>query len=122
MQPDALSQNAIDPRNYLRPVWARKWWILAIVIAATAAAYAYSAHKAKQYRATAEIYVKSSALDQILVGEVSYVDDERNTANQAKLLRSRTVAEGVAKRIGFQGDPGALISATQTTPGKDTDF
>src|SRR3954453_13749413 len=122
MQPDAPSQHAIDPRNYLRPVWARKWWILAIVVAATAAAYAYSAHQAKQYRATAQIFVKSSALDQILVGEISSVDDERNTANQAELLRSRSGAEGVAKRSGFQGDPAAPIADTKTTPGDKTDF
>lgn len=119
---EELTRAHVDPRAYLRPIWARKWYILAAVVIATAATYAYYNHKPKEYRASASIYVKSSALDQVLGGGFVFTDDQRNTANQAALLRTRSVAKEVAKKIGFKGDPGALLGSVSATPSGDTDF
>jgi Mrp family chromosome partitioning ATPase/capsular polysaccharide biosynthesis protein len=122
MGPDPNLNDRVDPRQYLRPVWARKWMILAIVIIATAATYLYENHKPRVYEASSQIFVQTSAVDQTLGSSLAFVDDQRVTANQARLVDTRTVAQNVAKRIGYKGDPGALLGGLTVTPDKDTDF
>src|SRR5213592_4521358 len=46
----------VDPRAYLRPIWARKWYILAAVVLVTAGTYVYFNHKPRQYNASAQVY------------------------------------------------------------------
>lgn len=121
MQED-LTAAHVDPRAYLRPIWARKWYILAAVIVTTAATYFYYDHKPREYRATASVFVKSSALDQALAGGFTFTDDQRNTANQAALIRTRSVAKEVAQDIGYKGDPGALLGSVSATAASETDF
>ena len=62
--PAEPSAESLDPRIYLRPIWARKWIILAVVAIVTGATYVYYERKPPEYRATAEVYVKQSQVDQ----------------------------------------------------------
>lgn len=122
METNPALPTRVDPRAYLRPVWARKWLILLILIAATAATYVHYDRQLSVYEASTQIYVQTSATDQVLGGTVSYVDNERVTANQAKLISTRQVAEKVAEKLDFEGDPGALLGALTVTPAAETDF
>src|SRR4051794_23695382 len=112
----------IDPRAYLRPIWARKWMILGVVVLATALTYVYYSHRPKVYTSATDIFVRSSPVDQLITGNVGYVDDQRNTADQAQLVDSRSVAQQVAKKYGFNADPGALVAAVTAVPSPTTDF
>src|SRR5436190_17538631 len=107
MQEDLTSAH-VDPRAYLRPIWARKWWILGVVVLTTLATYAYYNHKPDQFTSTASVYVKGSAIDQLISNGVSFVDDQRNTADQAQLLTTVPVAREVARKLHSHGDPRAL--------------
>ena len=49
-------------------------------------------------------------------------DQQRNTADQAELLTSRPVARSVARKIGFRGDPNALLGSVEAKAQSDTDF
>src|SRR5206468_1394921 len=73
----------------------------ALVLAATAATYAYSSHKTKRYEATTQLFVQASALDQALLGaDVSAQDPDRIAANVARLVRSIPVAQEASRRLG----------------------
>jgi Mrp family chromosome partitioning ATPase/capsular polysaccharide biosynthesis protein len=122
MEAPARPSEPLDPRAYLRPIWTRRWIVLAIVVAVAGATYAWYSTRPKEYTAQAQVYVQASSLDQVLYGEVAYIDDQRNTQNQAALLKSRSVGEAVARRIGYRGDPGALLNAVTATPATSSDF
>lgn len=105
---------------------------MAIVVAATLGTYAYFASQPKEYTASTDVFVQVSELDRVLFGAAVDTDPDRNTANQASFLRSRAVAERVARRGNYPGPPGDLtdriaiervegndfvtISATDPTP------
>jgi polysaccharide biosynthesis transport protein len=122
MQQPQTPSEPLDPRAYLRPLWSRRWIILAIVAVVTGATYYWYDSSPKQYTAQAQVFVQGSSLDQILYGEVTYVDDQRNTENQATLLKSRSVGEAVGKRLRYRGDPGDLLAAVTATPSGTSDF
>ena len=116
------STEGLDLRQYLRPVWARKWWILLVVVAATAVTYVYYDHKPRQYRAATSIFIKSSELEQALSQGVTYTDD-RTTADQASLLTTTGVAERTARKIHYRGaNPRDLFRQLTVAPRSGQDF
>src|SRR3954464_13994175 len=94
-----------DVREYLAPIWRRKWLILIIVVAATAGTYSWYDSKPKVYRATTSIYVQGDQVTSLLGQSSASTSTDRNTVNQATLLQSRGVATEVARRLRFRGDP-----------------
>ncbi len=114
-------QEDLDLRELVRPVWNRRWLILAIVVISTTALYYVEARKAEVYLSSTKIYVQSSQVEDIL-GIQSLLDGDRNTTNQAELLRSRAVATVVAKRTGYRGDPAALLGLLTVAPQTGSDF
>src|SRR4051794_6120198 len=107
VEPD---QDPVDVREYIRPIWSRKWLVLAIVVGITVAAYLYESSRPKRYEASTSVYVTNSDVNQALFGSTDQTDPDRRSQNDATLIKSRTNAEQVAKAIGFKGDPGALLS------------
>lgn len=123
MVPDAAFPARVDPRAYLRPVWAKKWLILLIVAASTAGTYFYFDEKPRVYEASTQIFVQTSIIDQAVGGsDVALVNSARVTANQAKLISTRSVAVNVAEKLGFEGDPGTLLGGLSVSSSEDTDF
>lgn len=113
--------DALDLRELLRPLWTRWPLVLAIIATITAGTYLYYASKPKQYTASTQIFVKRSIAENAL-SEGAYYDETRNTINQATLVRTRPVAEEVAKRIRYEGDPTDLLGDVETLPAEDSDF
>ena len=114
-----------DVVDYLRPLWSRKWVVLAIVAIATAATYAYFDHQPKEYGATARIYLSGSLADDPLADPTAVAAeprDDRNVQNQASLLHTRTVAERVASDLKTNANPGALLSAVDIEPVQGSDI
>jgi Mrp family chromosome partitioning ATPase/capsular polysaccharide biosynthesis protein len=110
-----------DIRQYVEPIRSRWWLILAVAALATAGTYFYFDSKPREYTATTDVYVRTSPIDRALFGGDTPVDPDRNTNDQAKLLKSRTVAEQVAQRLDSKEDPASLLSAlvVKNTAGSD---
>lgn len=106
--------------EYLAPLVARRWLILAAVVLATAATYAYYAHQPKVYEAATKLYVAQEANP--VVGATAGFSDDRTVENQATLLTSVDVADSVAKRIGYRGAPAALAASVSAVPSSGSDF
>jgi Mrp family chromosome partitioning ATPase/capsular polysaccharide biosynthesis protein len=120
-QPTGQPADQITARQFLQPV-ARRWWMILLSVAIiTGATYGFYASKPDQYRTSTSVFVKGSELAAALGGAV-YVDDQRNTANQAQLLQSEAVARKVAENIGYEGDPRNLLGQVSATPQEDSDF
>jgi succinoglycan biosynthesis transport protein ExoP len=111
----------VDPREFVRPMWTRKWLIAIVVVAATGLAYYLSERKPDQFTAGTRLFVQASEIDDPL-GVQAAPQDDRNTNNQATLLQTRSVASEVARRLRFAGDPGELLSSVKVTPETGTDF
>lgn len=111
-----------DLRGFLRPIWRHRWLVAIVVVATTAATYAYNERKPERFRASTQIFLQASEVDQSLYGPGALPGGDRNIVNQANLLQTPAVAQEVAERIGFQGDPGALLGAISVTPSPGSDF
>jgi len=112
-----------DLRQLLRPIWARRWWILAVVVLTTAATYQYFNRQPKQFRSTTAIFVQQSELESALFGGSYSFGDDRTVSNQASLLRTAAVVRAVARRPEFRGEtPASLLSKLTATPRGGQDF
>src|SRR4051794_8644037 len=101
----APQEAAPDAREVLAPLHRRKWFIAIVVVAVTAATYAYIAKEPNVYTATTSIYVQDSQINDLLGQSAPVESTDRNTINQATLLESRAVAAAVARRLHVRGDP-----------------
>src|SRR3954470_20131507 len=104
------STESSDLRDYVRPIWAHKFLILALVAIATATTYYYFDHKPKVYQSSTSIFVGSTSNVPGLDATASF-DSDRVLANQAALLKTEPVATRVARDIGYKGDPGGLLGS-----------
>lgn len=124
MQEELLHEpESADLRDYFRPVWQRKWLILAVVVIVTAGTYVFYDQKPRIYQSSTKIYVEASQVDQILFNSnVATFRDDRNTQNQATLLKTRETARVVAQKIGWKGAPEALLGLVTASADTGTDF
>ncbi len=121
-QPTTASETP-DLRQLLRPIWARKWWILGVVVVTTAATYKYYSDQPKQFRASTAIFVQQSELESALFGGSYSFGDDRTVSNQASLLRTSAVVRAVARQPEFRGeDPRALLAKLTAMPRGGQDF
>jgi len=119
MQP-AHEPDGADLREFMRPIWSRRWLVLIVVVIATTIAYAYEERKPDAFTASTKIFIESSASD--LAGATVLLQDDRNTRNQATLAQSRSVANEVARQLKFKGDPASLLASIQVAPEVGQDF
>jgi Mrp family chromosome partitioning ATPase/capsular polysaccharide biosynthesis protein len=96
-----------DFRDYLRPV-LKRWWLLLIVPLATIGTYLYYDHKPKSYQSSAEIYVQSSPLDQIILAKGR--EAPTNIENFALLIQTSAVGEKAAKLLAKEGGEDSVPS------------
>lgn len=115
-------QASQDFRDYIRPVWDRKWLILAIVAVATALTYVYTSSRPKDYEATTKVLITANGAETLAFGSGANPVDDRTVANQALLLGSRQVATAVAKRIHYRGPATDLLGRVTTAATSGADF
>jgi len=118
---ERTESEALTARDYLQPAWDRKWLILAFALIVTAATVIYSRSLPDQYVAKTQLFLQSSALDQLLSG-VKPEQTDRATLNQSKLLESESVTRSAAKHLSFEADPEALLNDIKATPEEGSDF
>jgi Mrp family chromosome partitioning ATPase/capsular polysaccharide biosynthesis protein len=115
----AISPDDVTVRDYLRPLFRRRWLVIVIVVMATAATYGYYENQPKDYQASTRILLGGGGnpLDQS-AGVLS----DREVQDLAGLLSSRDVANGVAKRLGRTGEAGALAGSVKAFASPGSDF
>lgn len=106
--------------DYTRPVVDRLLLIVAAVLFVGVATYVYYDREPDVYSASTSVYLTATS-NPALGDNTSFVND-RTTLSLATLLRTRGVALRVAQRLGFKGDPGALLGAVGATPAAGSDF
>lgn len=117
----SLVGESIDFRDFVRPVWSRRWLILAIAVVGAAATYGFFVRQAPRYTASTKIFFQDASVNQLL--NPSAADDpDRNLLNQATLLTSRDVAASVARRIGYKGNARTLLRSVKAQPSTGSDF
>lgn len=112
----------VDLRDYLRPLWARKWLILAVVVLATAVTYVYSASQPEVYEASTKVFLQTSQVDELLSEGGQAAADDRTNKTLAAILGSRAVAESAARQLRFRGGPEALQERVEVRPAEGADF
>jgi succinoglycan biosynthesis transport protein ExoP len=120
--PDLQTEQAFDPREYLRPLWARRWLIAAIVVVATGATYFYSTSRPERFRSSTQVFLNASQVETVLSDGAAPISDDRTTQTIAALLTSRTVAADAARRIRYQGDPDSLLANVDVLPADGADY
>ena len=108
----------LDARDYLRPIWVRKYLIVALVAVTTVGTYVYYDKQPDRYEASTDVFLSDSGNP--LTPRV--VSTDREIANQARLLRTRPVARRVAAQIGYNGSADDLLDSVSVTRSPDSDF
>lgn len=114
--PDSKS----DARDLIDPLWQRKWLLLAIVAAAAVGTYALSSQRSERFRAASRVLVQGSAVQGVLAQQSSSPD--RDTADQAQLVTSRAVAQGVISKLRLRETPQDLVDTVTAVPAIDSNF
>src|SRR4051794_4500698 len=115
---------SLDLRDYLLPLWNRRWLILAIVAVATAATYVYYSSRPDSYRAKSKLFLEISDLDQALGGTnaESNADPDRAASNMAEIARSQVVARAAADKVGYRGPIAPFVKRVTITSKTGSDF
>jgi len=119
LSPQPQPEATLSLRDYLRPVWVRKWLILGMVALATAGTYGYFASQSDVYSSSTSIFVEPA---EPILSDTQTPGTDRNTANQAALLQSREVANRVARELGRSGEPTALVDRVKIEAETGSDF
>jgi Mrp family chromosome partitioning ATPase len=119
---DQAQTQTLDVRDYVRPVWAHKWLVAALVVVVTVATYVYYERQPKQYTTSTQVFLQAQSDAQKTLGPGVVGLSDRELTNQARLLRTVPVAKRVAKQIGFRGDPSLLLAGVTVLPSSGSDF
>jgi len=120
----------IDVMEYVRLVWAKKWLVLAVLVATIVFATSWALTRPKMYRASTKITIQpppqlsNNQFDLAM----SWWQMDRIIADQVEVLRTRALAERVANTLGLESHPafaggdavGALLSGITAKPVEET--
>ena len=113
-------EHDVDPREFFRVLWRRKWLILLCVTLIPLAAYFYSDRLTKSFQSSAIVQVQNTATDGGLFVDQDLPSGTANTAKVAALVSTSGVADETAR---LMGEPeGSLSGAISATDDEDTGF
>jgi Mrp family chromosome partitioning ATPase len=100
----------------------RRWWLIALIaVAVGVVTYEYYKGQRPKYVASSTVFVRAAGSTPV-VGTDPETDPSRRLQNEATLLQSPAVAEDVAKRLHYTGDPRNLLDSISATPSPNSDF
>jgi len=97
----------IDVMEYARLLWAKKWLIVAVLVATVVFATAWSMTRTKMYRATTKLILQpapqmsQNQFDMMM----SWWQMDRFIADQIEVLKTRKLAQHLVNRLGLQSLP-----------------
>jgi capsular exopolysaccharide synthesis family protein len=105
-----LPQEGRDLRYYLRLVWLRKWWLLAVLVVIPTAVYFVSRTLPKNYESSTTLRVSQTSLSSALgFDTTSFTDSAEVTAT---LIKTTAVAQRAARQLGEPpSSAGSLLGA-----------
>ena len=120
----------IDVMEYVRLVWAKKWLVLAVLVATIVFATSWALTRPKMYRASTKITIQpppqlsNNQFDLAM----SWWQMDRIIADQVEVLGTRALAERVVNTLGLESHPafaggdavGALLSGITAKPVEET--
>jgi succinoglycan biosynthesis transport protein ExoP len=120
----------IDVMEYVRLVWGKKWLVLAVAVTTIAFSTAWALTRPKMYRASTKISIQpppqlsSNQFDMAM----SWYQMDRIIADQVEVLKTRSLAQRVVKRLGLDSHPtfaggdatSALLGGISAKPVEDT--
>jgi Mrp family chromosome partitioning ATPase/capsular polysaccharide biosynthesis protein len=109
--------DTLDIRAYLRPIWRRKWIVLAIAVLAGAATYYVSSREAKRYIATASLYVSNANPVGVLEGQAATPPSGPDLVNDAFLITSQPNTDSVYTRLRLPASGANTVSAVPQASG-----
>jgi Mrp family chromosome partitioning ATPase len=115
---EQLSQpEALDLRSYLRPIWRRKWIVLAITVVAAAATYLISSHQKNAYVSSTQLYVTDAdpTLDITGSGSIPVGVTQTSLANVAQLMTAASITRAVSRTLGLPVPPGSVTATASST-------
>jgi chain length determinant protein EpsF len=104
-------------KQFLRIVWARKWFVLALVILVAAAGTATTLLLPKQYTADTAMIVEMR-VDPVLGALAPSLAAPSYMATQIDIIRSERVAGRVVKMLGVERSPSAVAQWRDATNAK----
>lgn len=107
-------------RDYLIPIWERRWLIVALVVVITGVVYAYYTTRTRTYVASTKVYVGNQSQPALAIDGVASTTE--GIADQALLLTSTESAAKVATMIGWTGSPAGLAGSVTAFPSQTTNF
>lgn len=122
--PDQPASNTQElyAREYLRPIFRRKWLILLFVLIATGGTYAYSVQEPAVYEASTKIFAGEASSPIADSSTPPPPISDRTIQNQATLLKSRQVANAVAARLKRRDQAANLAASVAAVPSTGSDF
>ena len=130
--PSASSQEqTLDLRDYLRPLWRRKWLILVIVVLATAGTYVLAsrqrpaAAQAKQYASSNQVYIEVADPVQLIgstTGAPPTPPDGQQMSDIATLFTAQAITTAVYQRLGMPVGSAGSVSASLLNSGSAATF
>ena len=120
----AIKEQTLDLRDYLRPLWRRKWLILAIVVVATAGTYVLAsrqrsaAERTKQYVSSSEVYIEVADPVQ-LIGSTGAATppDGQQMSDIATLFTAQAITGAVYQRLGMPVGSAGSVGASLLNSG-----
>ncbi len=97
----------IDVMEYARLIWSRKWLVLAVLAATVVFATSWALTRPKMYRASTKIAIQPP--QQLSNNQfdlaMSWWQMDRIIADQVEVLKTRSLAERVVRRLGLESHP-----------------
>jgi len=107
----------VDPSQYLRIVWARKWLALGLFLLVAVAGIAVTLLWPKQYTADASLIIEMR-IDPALGALAPALAAPSYMATQVEVLRSERVASRAVKILGVERSPTAVAQWREATSAK----
>lgn len=104
----AFRERAPDVRDYVRPIWQRKWLILAIVVLATAGTYLLASRQRtadernKQFAASTEVYIQvANPADLVNANGAAVPPDGQQMSDIATLFTAQPITNAAYRTLGM---------------------
>jgi tyrosine-protein kinase len=110
-----------DIRDFVAPIWRRRWLLLAIITISAVAAFTLSSRRPAVYRSATQVFVSNTQIEAI-IGSGGAAGDDRQTQDQARLLLSKPVTDAVRRRMRLTESDGQLLKSVQASPDTGSNF
>jgi capsular polysaccharide biosynthesis protein len=117
----ASTEQTLDLRDYIAPVWQRKWLILLLVVLAAGGAYALATRqrsadlKHRVYEASTQVYIEVASPTELIgsgPGAAATPPDGQQMSDLATLFTEQSITQAVSRALGMPAASAGSVSAS----------